>query len=385
MAIGSFILHGSRKRVGNLVTYKRDGKQVVREKAAAVANPRTIGQAKQRALFAPVAKFYSPLSVVLEQSFEGLSKSQSYSRFLKENLKLSRNNGWYLPKGFAWFPMPYIVSKGTIRPVLYDMDDQANAIRLMDTDALYSVSLTTIGGISQVFLSLGYQAGDQITVIAAKTDGANVDFNANFWPEFVRFIIAPDSTEPANFDGFEFAFISGVGVIIRSNDQYVIVGGAIIVSRFQNGMWRRSSSMMDLVKKVLKWLRDWIKDERAIASYRDGTGDIQSDVYLNGSKVAAGMAGAGSSIHLVDGSSFTPRSLVIVQDGPDAYAYVAGTIGLVNTKRALVKLGDTYLLTKTTKGALPSSIVVSDFALIDGTQPEMKAWLTYNGVAQSVF
>lgn len=380
MATGSFILHGSRKSVGNLVTYKRDGVQVVREKATSVANPKTIGQASQRSQFAPVAKFYSPLSVALEQSFEGLSKSKSYSMFLKANIDLAKKNGWFLPKDYAFFPLPYQLSAGTIRPLQYEMLVGTDALKIVGTETMEEATLTTIGGLSQLFVSLGYQVGDQITVIVVKSDAGRDDLGANFWPEFTRFIIAPESTEPANFPGFDFSFETDDGIEVISNDSYSVKAGAIIVSRWQGGVWRRSKQFLAVNDVIADFLVSLDNKAAAIASYRDGTGEIQSDVYLNGSTYAAGQADSGSSIQLTDGTAFTPRNLV-VNNNP-AYAWVRGVVG-TNQVDAVVAIGSDFLLSQTTKGALPEGAVSAN--TVDGTQPAMKQWLLSVGVAQSVF
>lgn len=380
MATGSFILHGATKKVGNLVTYKRDGKQIVRERATSVANPKSIGQASQRANFAPVAKFYSPLSVVLEKSYEGLSKAQSYSKFLKENIGLAKKNGWFLPKNYGFFPLPYELSSGTIRPLQYEMLVGTDALKIVGTEAMQDAGLTTIGGLSQVFIALGYSVGDQITVIVVKSDAERTELGSNFWPEFTRFIIAPDSTEPANFPGFDFSFEADDGIEIISNDTYSVKAGAIIVSRYQNKVWRRSTQFLAVNDVIADFLVSLDNKEVSIASYRQASGDIQSDVYLNGSTYEGSEAQTGASIQLSDGTAFTPRQLMQATN----YAWVNGTVGTGDNRRAVIKLGVDYLLTSSTKGAI-SQEQLAGYAVVDGTQPDMKSWLMSQGVAASVF
>lgn len=386
MASGSFILHGSRNSVGNLVTYKRDGKQIVREKATNVSNPRTAGQANQRSLFAPAAKFYSPLSVMLEKSFEGLSKSQSYSKFLANAIKDARSNGWYVPKDSGFFPLPYLISDGTIRSFDYTCD-VAEGLRFSFGSEVTSETpdVTTIGDLSQLFVRMGYLVGDQVTLflVGQEADGS-------FYPVYDRFLLAPDSTVTLDeaLVSMEIA-IDEPSYVLRFKVSSGYAAGAIIISRFQNNVWRRSTQRVALNDQLAAQIVSLEWKESAIASYMDGaSGEVFSNVYLNGSTInnqgAGGSVGAG--IQLTDGTAFTPGTLVLVSGAAaGTYAYVSGYVGTGSNKRALVKIGADFLLTKTTKGALPESLVTTNFVEIDGTQPAMKEWLSANGVAQSVF
>ena len=77
MAKGNLLLGTAGNSVGDVVMYRREGAQVSRVRVRKIKNPKTDAQSLQRAAFSPVAKFYSPLAVVLERSFEGLSKMKS--------------------------------------------------------------------------------------------------------------------------------------------------------------------------------------------------------------------------------------------------------------------------------------------------------------------
>lgn len=117
MAKGNLLLGTAKNSVGDVVMYRREGAQITRVRVRNVKNPKTDAQSFQRAIMAPIAKFYSPLSVVLERSFEGLSKAKSHNKFNQVNAGLARAGKWALPKGTGFFPMPYQLSKGTL-PVI---------------------------------------------------------------------------------------------------------------------------------------------------------------------------------------------------------------------------------------------------------------------------
>ena len=75
MAKGNLLLGTAKNSVGDVVMYRREGSEITRVRVRNVKNPKTNAQSFQRAIMAPIAKFYSPLSVVLERSFEGLLKA----------------------------------------------------------------------------------------------------------------------------------------------------------------------------------------------------------------------------------------------------------------------------------------------------------------------
>ncbi len=285
MATGNFILNGSRKKVGSIVTYRRNGKQVIRAAAASVSNPRTVAQSRRRCFLSPAAKFYSPLSVVLETSFQGKRKAQSYNAFLKKAIEDAANNDWYTPKGLGFFPMPYLISKGTIRTVHYVFDSADNCLDLPNQPESRP---TTIGELSQYFKSLGYKDGMQVTLIFICTDTdfgsglASHDFyGANYWIRSMYFVINPNSTVaitdalPGLHLSLDDALCFDLGVTTY------LAGGAVIVSNFENGSWKRSTQRLSCNSELVSMLSNAQNIEASVASYQDATSSPESDVYLN--------------------------------------------------------------------------------------------------------
>lgn len=265
--------------VGDVTSYRREGTQVSRLRVRQINNPKSYGQAEQRNFMAPVSKFYAPLAVALEQSWEGKTPSASYSAFAARNISLARAKGWYLPKGTGFYPMPYQVTQGTLRPVplVPATDLSANGIQV-EVAITSAMEGDTIGALSKALVSLGYSNGDQITVIFAHDAG-----NGSFYPTYYRFFLNVDSTDLLTTLPFTVAPLVAEATSISfkpiGDDA---VAGTIIVSRYENEKWRRSTQTMLVSEDILTAITSETAKENAIASYRDGAFVPISEVYLNG-------------------------------------------------------------------------------------------------------
>lgn len=268
--------------IGDVVSYRREGTQVSRMRVREIKNPRTYSQAEQRNFLAPVSKFYAPLAGALEQSWEGKSTAKSYAAFSSEAVKKARLNGWYLPKGTGFFPLPYKLSQGTIAPLPQRLTDIETSIELvLDITAVGegSESITTVGGMVPSFVAAGYKEGDQLTVITVKRSA-----DGSYVPSYKRlFLNAEDTTSLSE------AFGGNVGTLIPGDDGLAIqyptttVAAAIIVSRYENEKWRRSTQALMVLDDTLALVTGETAKENAIASYMDGEYVPVSEIYLNGS------------------------------------------------------------------------------------------------------
>ena len=267
--------------VGDVTSYRREGTQVSRLRVRQINNPKSYGQAEQRNFMAPVSKFYAPLAVALEQSWEGKSPAASYSAFAARNIQLARAKGWYLPKGTGFYPMPYQVTEGTLRPVPFhpvtDMAMDGISVKVKITADMVG---STIGALSKAFVSLGYKDGDQVTVIFALNAG-----DGNFYPTYFRFFLNSESTELLTTLPFTVnEWSEGDNSINFTPKGGTAVAGTIIVSRYENEKWRRSTQTMLVSEDILTAITSETAKNNAIASYRDGAFVPISEVYLNGSK-----------------------------------------------------------------------------------------------------
>lgn len=281
MAKGNLFLGTARRSVGDVVMYRREGSQVSRVRVRKIANPRTDAQSMQRAAFSPVAKFYSPLATVLERSWEGKNRSQSYSAYLKENVKQAKANGWLLPKGTGFFPLPYKLSNGTLPSQFYSV---AQSLQL-DLDGL-SADITTIGALSTVFINNGLKDGDIVTFIVV--EGLEEDVaSSNFVPRSAQFLIDSTSIQTIEdaFKGFTPVRIVTDTIFIGYADGPALAAGAIIVARYENEKWRRSTQALAVNETITRYISTATFHDAAIASYGNSASGDNPLVYLDGEEL----------------------------------------------------------------------------------------------------
>lgn len=279
MAKGNLLLGTAGNSVGDVVMYRREGAQVSRVRVRKIKNPKTDAQSLQRAAFSPVAKFYSPLAVVLERSFEGLSKMKSYNKFLKTNIDLARANGWLLPKGTGFFPLPYKLSQGSLPVISASWDNDHGAIQL-DLPHV-ATTAATVGDFSKDMIAGGYQAGDIITVICV----TGTSSNANFIPVHYQFALDTTSTTTmASLQKKEIGitFDTDISMWVLSSAGADLGAGAVIVARFENEKWRRSTQSLIVRDGIMSEIGGQVYHNNAIASYGPNAGDPNPLVYLDG-------------------------------------------------------------------------------------------------------
>ena len=270
--------------VGDVTLMRRMGKQVSRLRVREVANPKTYGQARQRCYMAPIPKFYAPLAIALEKSWEGKNKSESYSAFLKKNAQLARANNWTLPKGTGFYPLPYRVSNGTLPSVnaIWAIEMGEKCFKLSGN--FNTNGDNTWGAVSQRFIAnYGLQDGDQLTFLAI----IKVD-DGIFIPKYARVYLDITSTE--NFQtyfravGFNIINLgSQFAVIVPLVDSNNMVACSVIASRWENNQWRRSIESMSCAPEILAAINPVDDGAANIGTYMTSSDANPSDVYLNGS------------------------------------------------------------------------------------------------------
>lgn len=280
MAKGNLILGTGHGSIGDVTMMRRNGAEVARIRLRKIKNPKSQGQAEQRMYMAPILKFYSPLAKVLETSFEGLNKADSYAKFISVNANLARANGWAVNKGSSILPLPYQLSNGTLGRI----NPETKGL-LLSTSAFTG---TTIGDLSTALKNMypSLENGDQVTIITFAHNATDNDgVFSNITLSYARFFINTESTDT----------IAGSEVqVLQVTDYYLIpksVGGlqavfatGIIVSRFENDAWRRSPAFMVCDPTFVALHTGASNLAAAIASYMKGAGQTPvSDVYLNGS------------------------------------------------------------------------------------------------------
>lgn len=392
MAKDSFILHGGSGSTGSVTTYRRDGRQIVRERVRVIANPKTTSQARQRNFLAPIAKFYAPLAAVLEKSYEGLNKSKSYSAFLKKNIELARKHGYYLPKGTPFYPMPYQVSRGTLQPmnasvsVMDDGPGGTNTVNyVIPSDTVPGTPVTTMADLSAYILADGYLNGDQITVIGI------CENSDEYYPIFERFFLSDTDTRNVAdvITKFDVA-IQGTGQNAKylgfEPKQGYLVAGVMIASRYENGAWRRSTEIVDVAGFINNMLISGSQAEIAIASYQDANTTHLSDVYLNGqNRILVATAQDGTLVELdtirevTRMVADTPTNVLIALDSNGKELYLMNKIeGAASANKVLASKSG-YVTTN------PTDVDAKNTVVFNASDSRVASWLKVKGVAQSVF
>lgn len=284
MATGNLFLGTARKSVGDVTMMRRNGQQVSRVRVRKIANPRSEAQSIQRMVFAAVSRFYSPLAGCLEQSFQGLSKSASYSAYLKENLKMAREQHFAAARDGGFVPMPVKVSKGTMTPadVVYDAETPGFLINGVDTTGFGY----TVGAFSRFFKSsYGLQDGDQVTFIYSHSrEFAEGGYTVGYF----RIFIDPNSSVnigdyfPQNITTIE---TDAHGYMFSGNDDN-LAGFCVIFSRWDGSKWLRSTQYM-AVAEPNDYIGEDAQNNFLPGWMTDAANAPSSPVYLNGGGDAA--------------------------------------------------------------------------------------------------
>lgn len=330
MATGNLFLGTARKSVGDVTMMRRNGQQVSRVRVRKIANPRSEAQSIQRMVFAAVSRFYSPLAGCLEQSWQGLSKSASYSAYLKENLKFAREQHFAAARDGGFVPMPVKVSKGTMTAARYEYNSELPGFVLPGVDS--DGAVITIGVLSRWFKdNYGLQDGDQVTFIWSLYQIGDV---ANYTAEYARMFIDPSSTDAFKLGSLNTDEYSGGWSFTGPLDN--LVGFCVIFSRWDGSKWLRSTQYMAVAEPndyigedaQNNFLPGWMADEANAP---------MSPVYLNGGGDAAVQIGL-KAVKLTAAGAATDEILDVVGS---ATAEVGGTLAF----KVRCSDGQSYFLT----------------------------------------
>lgn len=323
MARHNMLLGQARGKVGDLVFSRAFGKQIVRAKAASVANPKTVGQNTQRAILASVAKAAAALTPIVDHSFAGVAYgAESVRHFRKINMAELRK--LYLsgqqnvinltPKGGSFLPNPFIISDGQLPSFGASQANSENVGFYQDKNKVLELGESGVL-VSSFKTAYPYiQNGDQLTLVRINKISGNIaDGDALFMAQFDRVVLSPSALDDSNaylFDD-EGAFNqemldmtkttnaqilrvvtagsgSLMGVLHHENgdNPYAV---ALILSRKVNNTWQRSTQSL----YIAEW-DDFMNNETAIESYGATESLASATEYLNqadGGSQAAGQSG----------------------------------------------------------------------------------------------
>lgn len=275
MAKYNIVLGTAVRSVGDITLYRRDGKQVARVRIREIANPKSEAQSEIRNYVAPVTKFYAPLRQALAKSFEGLNKSKSYDQFLRTNIKLAKNNEWFLDKGTPFYPMPYQLSRGSISPLQCTVERDGEYTTAYINVGTLPLSYIRIGDLSTSLMGLGYHKNDVVTLIAIyQVD--DVQFNVSQ----CQFYINPlDAAAITTLTDNGITWNNNAGHLEAMNNDYQVVACAAIVSRKRGKEWLRSTQFLAVDPAIVSGLVSASRRASSIASYGPQSSEGGGSVY----------------------------------------------------------------------------------------------------------
>lgn len=237
MAKGIGLIGNFRGKVGNMVGYNlkdSNNKQTqgVRVYQPVVKNPKTYGQAEQRAKLAPINATYRALKAIIDRGQEGKAYgNKSRLAWLSDAMK-AFNGGWF-EKGAdivvpAWVPL----SKGSLAGV--EISNVASScVYVVAPGFSGDTDISTIGKLSTALISAipSLKNGDQLTFVGIK--GTDHGFIASIDSVVLDTTSTTSTPSIIDKDTDKLAYDFG------SN----LLGGTVIVSREgDNGAHLRSSA-----------------------------------------------------------------------------------------------------------------------------------------------
>ena len=303
------LLGQARGKVGSLVFSRANGKQITRSRAEVVKNPQTLAQTIQRTFLNTASQAYSYAQAIVDHSFEGKAKGQEcMSAFMKANLEYLRarvaelvNAGNqmdeiynYAPIGQSGlFPGAWIISKGQLPKIAttlvpYTSEGTSKAKMALPANTY-----------ADILAKYNLRRGDQLTFVSVEmpTGSAEVYFN------YARVILDPRETDGTAAD-INVAFIDGnsinkpnsknegnFGALAFDTDHVTwslsngdIVAAGIIVSRYENEAWKRSSCQM-VVQEDVMMMSNCFSLAEAISAASGMSIDTINELYLNNAGV----------------------------------------------------------------------------------------------------
>lgn len=265
MSKGNLFMGNASGKLADVVLYRNAGAQVARLRVRNPKNPRSEQQLIQRVIQSTASKAYSVLQAICNHAFEGKqSRTANQSEFMRLNVARDRYRVSVAPMGWRSLsnfnsrdlvePLAnnYIVASGSIPEMQFSGDGQAFSIGA-------GSGLTSTDTYQQVCDKLGLQAGDQITIlnVSVGNNGEMSDLNV------ARIILEPSDGDMSsvflgtggavnkanekNQGGFSVAIVDGVlGIELTKSGG----AGTIIISRYANGKWLRSTARMFVASSI---------------------------------------------------------------------------------------------------------------------------------------
>lgn len=266
MAKGIGLIGNFRGKVGNMVGYNlkdSNNKQTqgVRVYQPVVKNPKTYGQAQQRAKLAPVNVTYRALKGIIDRGQESKRYgNKSRLAWLKDALK-AFDGGWFEKGAVITAPALVPLTKGSL-PNLFPVANTAdNCVITFATAAAQAPA--TIGDLSAAIKANFPQVedGDQITFVDIHSTATGIEVSVES--------IVIDTTSTASIPT---AFTAATGSLTYAPNGANMAAGAIILSREGDaGQHLRSTTAIQQAKGYDADLLADAAQEAATKSYMAGS------------------------------------------------------------------------------------------------------------------
>ena len=267
-----------------------DGKQVTKDRVTYVKNPRSYAQATQRSKMAAVADAYRALSTICDHSFESVAYGPASRRqFMSLNLARPIKPE---PKGFSLpIGVGLQVSKGT----LADINSVSGFELFPAKDGVTNSYPLDAAWVNLVLAqSPNLQAGDELTYVACALDQTFATYVDGAALPTVKYAVASIVLDPASEINAKWSFDSAHSKFVHSSgfsmeyadpnpgvDNSLIIAYGVIVSRYADGKWRRSTCILgEMNDMTAKGYTDAYFDA-CIASYMNAPTVAESKKQLN--------------------------------------------------------------------------------------------------------
>lgn len=249
-----------------------NGKQVTKEKAEQVKNPRTLAQMRNRMILTTSSAAYAAMKEIVDHSFQGFVYGlQNMSRFQSVNNKLLRANLQAATSQFAYanygdarvLPGAYVISEGSLAPIPTAMFacaiSAANSVAFTIQPGVTAAELTA----NAIISALGLQVGELATLCFLADCGTEAGYKFGFIRLTVKAagdvqLTAQNLTEYFTIESNAPVAISsvedGTAVITATIDGVQAAGGlcyGCIHSANENGTWKRSDTTMTIADGTL--------------------------------------------------------------------------------------------------------------------------------------
>lgn len=420
------LLGQARGKVGDLVFSRLKGKQIVRSKAAEVANPRTYGQNVQRALFATATvagKFMNDLvDHTFDTTVDGADDRNRFTSLNVAKLRTMLSNGdkiHILEKGGnAFAPNSFIISEGDqgAMPIL------AGANILAGSQKSAAINIT-VADLKQMFPKV--KAGTQFTLVVAYVNDQDVS-PAKTRLEKCRFTLGQNVTDDtvvididnsvliaaalddAKTEGFgtrvysgDYGYVysldsvnipiaftdSGVNLAIDDKGDWYPAYKGIIITNLEDGVYKHSTCEMQLVTDF-----SWTADADAIASYGNvakikatsseyyADQATEDDGYVNYNSLNEALSGT------IQSQGYQPKSLNLeasntygpIPEGNYVDIYLQANEGISVPLNSINVLAGESAVSNARKIKLSSGDYLISFPVAFGTASSVQYNLTFN-------